>query len=153
MGRQGGGRGGTRSGYLHASEWSPSNSTTQSLDGDSQAALFIISAAAFGRRLAWKDEVVPPPGHKMTFKVRSCILTQPFFSSTMMDREQDALHIVASDYLYKLILPNWVMGLTKHSRAVQLGFNELEVRGHTFQTAFVSQSIPWIQEIYGRNNQ
>ncbi|KAJ3484838.1 hypothetical protein NLI96_g5368 [Meripilus lineatus] len=70
------------------------------------ATLFIISAAEFGRRLSWNDEVLPPPGHQMTFK--------------------GALYLVSHDYLFKLILPNWAMGLTQRLRNVNLAFDELE---------------------------
>lgn len=34
-----------------------------------QLALFVIGAAGFGRRIGWKDELIPPPGHKLNFKV------------------------------------------------------------------------------------
>ncbi len=31
-------------------------------------ALFVIGTAGFGRRISWEDDLVVPPGHKMTFK-------------------------------------------------------------------------------------
>ncbi|KAJ3484829.1 hypothetical protein NLI96_g5370 [Meripilus lineatus] len=63
--------------------------------------LFVISAAAFGRRITWNDEVLPPPGSPNDLQV-------------------------SHDYLYKLILPNWAMGLTQRLRQSNVAFDELE---------------------------
>ncbi|KAJ3484828.1 hypothetical protein NLI96_g5371 [Meripilus lineatus] len=70
------------------------------------ATLFILSAAAFGRHIAWNDEVLPPSGHQMTFK--------------------GALYIVSHDYLFKMILPNWAMVLTQRLKKLNVAFDELE---------------------------
>jgi hypothetical protein len=51
--------------------------------------------------------MVVPSGHRMTFK--------------------DALHIVSTNIALKIILPNWAMNLTKHTRKVALAFTELKV--------------------------
>lgn len=32
--------------------------------------MLIIGAAGFGRRIRWSDELIPPAGHRMSFKVR-----------------------------------------------------------------------------------
>lgn len=51
--------------------------------GVCQIALFVISAAGLGRRASWKDDLVIPSGHSMTFR--------------------DALHIASNDVLLKLV--------------------------------------------------
>lgn len=45
-------------------------------------ALFVIGAAGFGRRIGWKEELVLPPGHKLTFKV--CVLASVISYSILM---------------------------------------------------------------------
>jgi hypothetical protein len=62
---------------------------------------------AFGRRVSWRDDQVVPIGHQMTFK--------------------EALHIVSTDVVFKLLLPEWAMGLTQRLRNVRAAFEELEV--------------------------
>ncbi len=62
----------------------------------------------FGRRVTWTSDLVVPPGHEMTFK--------------------DALHILSTNLVLKIILPNWVKYLTNHTRKVDLAFTELKVR-------------------------
>ncbi|KAH9172708.1 cytochrome P450 [Lactarius sanguifluus] len=69
-------------------------------------ALFVIGVAGFGRRVTWTSNLVVPPGHQMTFK--------------------DAFHILSSNMGLKIILPNWAMNLTEHTRRVNLAFNELK---------------------------
>ncbi|KAJ3514323.1 hypothetical protein NLJ89_g2441 [Agrocybe chaxingu] len=68
-------------------------------------ALFVIGVAGFGRNVSWKEDVVIPPGHQMTFK--------------------DALHIVTTDIFVKLIVPDWAMRLTPRLRRAKLAFDEL----------------------------
>ncbi|KAH7905463.1 cytochrome P450 [Hygrophoropsis aurantiaca] len=69
-------------------------------------ALFVIGAAGFGRRISWKDDVVIPAGHQLTFK--------------------DALHSVTTNLLTKLLIPRWAMGLTKRWQHTRLAFDELQ---------------------------
>jgi len=38
-----------------------------------------------------------------------------------------AIHVVLTDYPYKLILPDWALSLTTKSRQVRDAFNELRV--------------------------
>ena len=66
--------------------------------------------SGFGRSVSWKEDAdtVIPPGHSMTY--------------------HDALHIVASDFIIKLIVPSWALGLTARMRKVKLAFEELHVR-------------------------
>jgi hypothetical protein len=61
----------------------------------------------FGRRVTWTSDLVVPPGHHMTFK--------------------DAIHILSSNLVQKIIVPDWAKNLTKHSRNVELAFTELKV--------------------------
>jgi hypothetical protein len=61
----------------------------------------------FGRRVTWKSDLVVPPGHQMTFK--------------------DALHILSTNLLQKIIIPDWAKNLMKHSRNVELAFSEMKV--------------------------
>ncbi|KAI9438703.1 cytochrome P450 [Lactarius indigo] len=69
-------------------------------------ALFVIGVAGFGRRVTWTSDLIVPPGHQMTFK--------------------DALHILSANLGLKILLPNWAMNLTAHTRKVNLAFNELK---------------------------
>jgi hypothetical protein len=61
----------------------------------------------FGRRVTWTSDLDVPPGHQMTFK--------------------DALHILSTNLFLKIVLPDWAMNLTKHSRKVRQAFIELKV--------------------------
>jgi hypothetical protein len=58
--------------------------------------------------VTWTSDLVVPPGHQMTFK--------------------DALHIMSTNLVVKIILPNWAKYLTKHTRKVDLAFTEIKVR-------------------------
>jgi len=69
--------------------------------------LFVIGVAGFGRRVTWTSDLVVPPGHQMTFK--------------------DALHILSTNLVMKIILPDCMRNLTKHSRKVHQSFIELNV--------------------------
>ena len=63
----------------------------------------------FGRSVSWKEEgAIIPPGHRMTYK--------------------DALHVITNDFILKLMVPGWALGLTPRLRKVKLGFEELHVR-------------------------
>ncbi|KAK7683817.1 hypothetical protein QCA50_013193 [Cerrena zonata] len=77
------------------------------LDLTMPMALFVIGAAGFGRRIGWKEELVLPPGHKLTFK--------------------DALASVSHNAIMKAILPNWAMNATKKTREVGVAYDELEL--------------------------
>ncbi|KIM40203.1 hypothetical protein M413DRAFT_446366 [Hebeloma cylindrosporum] len=70
-------------------------------------ALFVIGAAGFGRSISWKEDSVVPPGHAMTFK--------------------DSLHIVTTDFFFKLIFPDKAMGLTKRMQRTRKAFEELRL--------------------------
>jgi hypothetical protein len=48
-----------------------------------------------------------PSGHHMTFK--------------------HALHLVSTDFIWKLIFPDWVFSLTQRLRDTRLAFDELQV--------------------------
>ena len=62
----------------------------------------------FGRSVSWKkDGAIIPPGHKMTYN--------------------DALHVSANDFILKVAVPGWALGLTPRLRKVKLAFEELEV--------------------------
>ncbi|KAE9391411.1 cytochrome P450 [Gymnopus androsaceus JB14] len=71
-------------------------------------ALFVLSAAAFGQRISWKDDSSSgiPPNHRMTFK--------------------EAIHEASLGCFTKIIVPGWAMGLNEHTRTVRLAFDELE---------------------------
>ncbi|KAJ4475587.1 cytochrome P450 [Lentinula aciculospora] len=68
-------------------------------------ALFVLGAAAFGRRISWKDDEGIPPNHQMSFK--------------------DAIHEVSMNCFMKILFPDWAMGLTERTRRVRLAFEEL----------------------------
>jgi len=69
-------------------------------------ALFVIGVAGFGRQVTWTSDLVVPPGHQMTFK--------------------DALHILSTNLIMKILLPSWTKNLTKHTRKVEQAFIELK---------------------------
>ena len=74
----------------------------------------------FGRSVSWKEDgTIIPPGHMMTYK--------------------DALHIATTDFIFKLTIPGWALGLTPRLRKVKLGFEELHVRHSNF--LFISEVI------------
>jgi hypothetical protein len=61
----------------------------------------------FGRQVTWTSDLVVPPGHQMTFK--------------------DALHILSSKVILKVVVPYWARNLTEQTRKVNLAFTELGV--------------------------
>jgi hypothetical protein len=63
----------------------------------------------FGKSVSWKkDGEIIPPGHTMTYK--------------------DALDVTTNDFILKVAVPGWALGLTPRLRKVKLGFEELHVR-------------------------
>ena len=89
-----------------------------------QIALFVIGVAGslcpistvaiscqrvvgFGCQVTWTSDLVVPPGHQMTFK--------------------DALHILSTNVILKIILPGWAKNLTERTRKIDLAFTEMEV--------------------------
>ncbi|TFK73973.1 cytochrome P450 [Pluteus cervinus] len=68
-------------------------------------ALFIIGVAGFGRKVSWEDDEAIPSGHLLTFK--------------------NALHVVTTQVVLKLIVPDRLFGMTEHLRNVRLAFDEL----------------------------
>ncbi|PPQ79020.1 hypothetical protein CVT25_002329 [Psilocybe cyanescens] len=68
-------------------------------------ALFVISAAGFGKKISWKDDTELPAGHLMTFK--------------------ESMRVVTADILLKIACPDWMMNLTKRLRRARLAFKEL----------------------------
>ena len=62
----------------------------------------------FGKSVSWtEDGTIIPPGHTMTYK--------------------DALQVTTHDFILKLAVPGWALGLTPRLRKVKLGFEELHV--------------------------
>jgi hypothetical protein len=61
----------------------------------------------FGRQVTWTSDLAVPPGHQMTFK--------------------DSLHVLSTNVLLEIILPNWAKNLTERTRKVHLAFTEMEV--------------------------
>jgi hypothetical protein len=57
--------------------------------------------------VTWTSDLVAPAGHQMTFK--------------------DALHILSTNLILKIVLPDWAKYLTKHTRRADLAFVELKV--------------------------
>ena len=57
--------------------------------------------------MTWTSDLVVPAGHQMTFK--------------------DALHILSSNLILKLILPGWAKYFSKQARKIDLAFMELKV--------------------------
>jgi hypothetical protein len=57
--------------------------------------------------MTWTSDLVVPPGHQMTFK--------------------DALHILSTNLIQKIVLPDWAKYLTSKTRKTDLAFKELKV--------------------------
>jgi hypothetical protein len=70
--------------------------------------ILMTADIGFGHQMTWTSDLVVPPGHQMTFK--------------------DALHVMSTNLILKIILPNWAKYLTKHTRKVDLAFTEIKVR-------------------------
>jgi len=68
--------------------------------------LYVLSAAAFGQRISWKDDGTVPTNHQLSFK--------------------DAIVEVSNNCVTKIIVPSWAMGFNAHTRKVRLAFDELE---------------------------
>ncbi|PPR07141.1 hypothetical protein CVT24_010512 [Panaeolus cyanescens] len=60
-------------------------------------ALFVISAAGFGRSISWADNGAIPEGHSMSFK--------------------QAVNIMSKDFLIPVVMPKWMMGITNRTKA------------------------------------
>ena len=41
---------------------------------------------------------------------------------------KEALHVATKDFIIKLLVPGWALGLTARLRKVEVGFKELRVR-------------------------
>ncbi|KAF8811211.1 cytochrome P450 [Phlegmacium glaucopus] len=79
-------------------------------------ALFVIGSAGFGRSVSWKEEdTIIPPGHTMSYK--------------------EALHVVTTDFIIKLLAPSWALGLTARLQKVKLAFEEL----HTYVAEMIRE--------------
>ncbi|KAF8823726.1 hypothetical protein HHX47_DHR9000205 [Lentinula edodes] len=70
-------------------------------------ALFVLSSAAFGRRISWSDSDTIPSNHRMTFK--------------------SALHEASLNCFTKILVPKWAMWINEHTHKVDLAFEELEM--------------------------
>ena len=57
--------------------------------------------------MTWTSDLVVPAGHQMTFK--------------------DALHILSTNLILKIVLPRWAKHVSKHARKIDLAFRELKV--------------------------
>ncbi|KAF9268343.1 cytochrome P450 [Marasmius fiardii PR-910] len=68
--------------------------------------LFVIGVAGFGRRISWHDDLILPPGHKLTFK--------------------EALSEVSKTIFVRVVCPERLMGISEKTRKVKLAFEELD---------------------------
>ncbi|SJL04168.1 uncharacterized protein ARMOST_07528 [Armillaria ostoyae] len=69
-------------------------------------ALHVIGIAGFGRKMNWQADSIVLPGHTMPF--------------------HDALHLVSTGFIVKMVIPRWAMGLTRKWTEVINAFDELE---------------------------
>ncbi|EDR04916.1 uncharacterized protein LACBIDRAFT_303796 [Laccaria bicolor S238N-H82] len=68
--------------------------------------LGIISAAGFGKRLEWDDDLAPiPEGHKISFK--------------------ESIDIVSSKFVNRAAFADWCLNLTEDGRKIKLAYDEL----------------------------
>ncbi|PVG01189.1 cytochrome P450 [Serendipita vermifera] len=72
-----------------------------------ELALMVISAAAFGMNLSWKDSESVPAGHTMSFKT--------------------SLHHVSEGFLHRVALPDWILSLYPFGRKTKAAYNEMEL--------------------------
>ncbi|TDL22814.1 cytochrome P450 [Rickenella mellea] len=70
-------------------------------------ALLVIGRAGFGRSVSWENDQKIPPGHKMSFK--------------------EALHIVSTEIVWKVSVPEWAMRFTQKLRTIKLAFEEIQI--------------------------
>ncbi|KAF8804431.1 cytochrome P450 [Phlegmacium glaucopus] len=70
-------------------------------------ALFVIGVAGFGQKMSWHEETTIPKGHQMSMK--------------------DALHIVSTETMVKVMFPDWALGLTKRLQSVKIAYEELQM--------------------------
>jgi hypothetical protein len=61
----------------------------------------------FGRQVTWSSDLDIPPGHQMTYK--------------------DALHVLSTNVIMKILVPEWAKNVTERTARVHLAFRELEV--------------------------
>jgi hypothetical protein len=66
--------------------------------------------------MSWKEEgaAVVPPGHTLSLN--------------------EALHVATHNFIIKLLVPGWALGLTARFRKVKVGFEEMRVRRQKFHT-------------------
>lgn len=69
--------------------------------------LMVIGSAAFGMKMTWKDNEVPPPGHSMTFR--------------------KTLQVFSSGLLYRFVLPDWVLNLHSYGREIRTSCDEIKL--------------------------
>ena len=62
----------------------------------------------FGRRFSWLDDEAIPQGHKMSLR--------------------KAIEVATTEYVIKIMVPQWALGLTSHFRHVRDGFDDMHVR-------------------------
>ena len=96
-----------------------SSSVPQVVTHRSSRGRLIQTLLGFGRRATWTTDLVVPPGHQMTFK--------------------DALHILSTNLILKIALPEWATNLTKHTRKVDLAFREIKVSCSTVESSGLSR--------------
>jgi hypothetical protein len=67
----------------------------------------------FGQQMSWKEDTITPEGHRMSMK--------------------EALHIVSTGTFFRVLLPDWVLNLTKRTESIRIAFEELQVQiGHSY---------------------
>ena len=57
--------------------------------------------------MSWSEDTIKPKGHQMSM--------------------QEALHIVSTGTFFRVMLPDWVLNLTKRTEAIKIAFEELQV--------------------------
>jgi hypothetical protein len=67
--------------------------------------------------MSWKEEgkKAVPSGHTMSLN--------------------EALHVATHNFIIKLLIPDWALGLTARFRNVKVGFDEMRVR--------LAKKVPW----------
>jgi hypothetical protein len=66
--------------------------------------------------MTWHQDSIIPKGHQMSMR--------------------DALHLVSTGTLQKVMLPDWSLKLTKHLQSIKIAYEELQVQ--RLQTHFKS---------------
>jgi len=74
-------------------------------------------------RVGWSDTMAPP-GHKLVGSLLLCALMT---HANTLQSFKAAIETMSLELFLKLLVPRFMMGLTEHTKKIQLAFEELQV--------------------------